>query len=205
MINHDTRQQVTEKMYINTVVNCKKISTGSILAYDKNGNDYFVINWLVERYNNSYFNNLLKGKPMFILANEEIWSGQKWNNKVVQAIVFISENMESIIKFKKLLEEINETEQLISKLSIENMDLIKQFHQELINQRETNIKSLKDYNPNINLTLLEDINNFFEEQKLKVSEIEEREKRVIEIKKNEIDQARIKLLALHDEYDKMFD
>jgi hypothetical protein len=182
----------------------KMLPTGSFLAYDEYGHDYFAINSLVESLNNK-FHQLVIGKEMHILVLKEIWTGSKWKNRVVQAIAFISESMDSINKFKQLSEKICETEILIYKLCHERLELVNKFQQRLINERETNIGFLKDYNPNINLTFLEDISKFWEEQNLKISKIEETEKREIELKKNEIDHARLKLLVLRDEYDKMFD
>jgi hypothetical protein len=185
----------------------KMLPTGSFLAYDEYGQDYFAINSLVESLNNK-FQLLIIGKKMHILVIKEIWSGPKWNNKVVQAIAFISESMESINKFKQLSEKIYETKILLGKLRLEELELVNKFHQKLINQHETNIQSIKEFKPNINLNIEDTISNFDkfrEEQNLKISEIKETEKTEIELKKNEIDQAMLKLLALRDEYDKMFD
>lgn len=127
---------------------------------------------------------------------------------MVQAIAFISESMDSINKCKQLSEKICETKILLGKLRLEELELVNKFHQKLINQHETNIQSIKEFKPNINLNIEDPISNFDkfqEDQNLKISKIKETEKIEIELKKNEIDQAMLKLLALRDEYDKMFD
>ena len=160
----------------------KMLPTGSFLAYDEYGQDYFAINSLVESLNNK-FQLLLIGKKMHILAIKEIWSGPKWNNKVVQTIAFISESMESINKFKQLSEKIYETEILLGKLRLEKLELVNKFHQKLIYQQETNIQSIKEFKPNINLNIEDPISNFDkfrEEQNMKISKIKETEKIEIE-------------------------
>ena len=97
---------------------------------------------------------------------------------------------------------------MLGKLRLEKLELVNKFHQKLINEQETNIQSIKEFKPNINLNIEDPISNFDkfrEEQNFKISKIKETEKIEIELKKNEIDQAMLKLLELRDEYDKMFD
>jgi hypothetical protein len=184
-----------EKWFVAKVVNCEKISTGSIFAYDKNGNKYFAVNHLVEKFRNSCFEDLDNGTPMFILVTEEIWTGKKWNNKVVQKIVFLSESIESINKFKKLVEEIDNSRSMMYNLNVEALQILKHqgdFNKDFHQQRMQQIQSFT------NLSYIDLFSKGLTEIKnLQLSEMDE-------IKKK-IEDNKIKLLALFDEYEKMFD
>jgi hypothetical protein len=94
--------------------------------------------------------------------------------------------MDSINKCKQLSEKICETKILLGKLRLEELELVNKFHQKLINQHETNIQSIKEFKPNINLNIEDPISNFDkfqEDQNLKISKIKETEKIEIELKK----------------------
>ena len=73
------------------------ISTGSFVAYDVNGNEYFANKSIVEMNKNLY--DALSQKQFFwVLVKEEIWTGKYTGKKMV--INTISETKEGCQQFK---------------------------------------------------------------------------------------------------------
>lgn len=88
-------------MIIASANQAKQLPSGSILAIDELHNEYFA-NYELYKKMPSTFNQLLDGKLAFLLYVDEVWTGEKWKNKQVKRIVFISNDLETIHTFQRL-------------------------------------------------------------------------------------------------------
>ncbi|MHA8064283.1 hypothetical protein [Aquirufa aurantiipilula] len=193
MIKHEyLNEDEINNIYITQVNRCEKISSGSIFAYDKNGNKYFIINQLVEKFNKLYFDELSQGIPMFILAIEDVWIGPKWKNKVVQAVIYISNNIESINRYMSLNQEILETCKLILELRLRLLEIISEPNEQ-IDLSNLNI-DFEDIFENKEI-------NFLEIEKNKLWESRNKE---VQTNKEILDNTILKLFELRNERENMF-
>lgn len=88
-----------DKMYIVKVNDGYSNDSGSFIANDENGKDFFANKEIVAR-NPNLFNRLENNQEsIWILVEERIW-GEKWGNRVVQNIVTFSQREEDCQNFK---------------------------------------------------------------------------------------------------------
>ena len=84
------------------------VSTGSFIAYDFEGNEYFAHSSIVEKHNNKFIALKENSSSFWVLVEREIWGG-KWDNIENTSIKFISdtklecENHKDNLFYKKII------------------------------------------------------------------------------------------------------
>ena len=75
------------------------VSTGSFIANDFEGNEYFAHSSMGEKHNNKFIALKENASSFFVLVEKEIWGG-KWNNSENVCIKFISDTKLECENFK---------------------------------------------------------------------------------------------------------
>jgi hypothetical protein len=88
-----------DNMYIIKVRNGYSNDSGSFIAHDEKGNDFFANKEIVERNPNLFYRLENNQESFWILVEERIW-GEKWGNRKVQNIVTFSDIEEECQNFK---------------------------------------------------------------------------------------------------------
>jgi len=92
--------ELLEEIYKMEIIKVTKghfVSTGSFVAYDESGNEYFANKPIVE-INKNLYDSLSHKQFLWVLAKEEIWTGKYTGKKMV--INTISETKEGCQQFK---------------------------------------------------------------------------------------------------------
>jgi hypothetical protein len=79
-----------DNLFIVYISNGHFVSTGSFIANDFEGNEYFAHSSIVEKHNNKFFALKENTSSFFVLVEKEIWGG-KWDNSEKSSIKFISD------------------------------------------------------------------------------------------------------------------
>ncbi len=79
-----------DNLFIVNISNGHFVSTGSFIAYDFEGNEYFAHSSIVEKHNNKFIALKENSSSFFVLVEKEIWGG-KWDNSENISIKFISD------------------------------------------------------------------------------------------------------------------
>lgn len=92
--------QEIDNMYIVNITSGHFVSTGSFIANDIDGNQYFAHSSIVERYQNM-FNSLKENiiTSFWVLVEKQNW-GANWENREVKNIKIISEDKEDCRNLK---------------------------------------------------------------------------------------------------------
>jgi len=97
-----------DNLFIVNISNGHFVSTGSFIAYDFEGNEYFAHSSIVEKHNNKFIALKENSSSFFVLVEKEIWGG-KWDNSENMSIKFISdtklecENQKNNLFYKKII------------------------------------------------------------------------------------------------------
>ncbi len=125
-----------EKKYFSKVNSGYFTNSGSFIANDENGNDFFANKEIVDKKLH-LFNQLKNNQEsLWILVEEQTWS-DKWDNKKVQNILTISNKEEDCKNYKtdlflqlivkvKLIEVQTSIHESIQKSALESKDNINQ-------------------------------------------------------------------------------
>lgn len=94
--------QEIDKMNVVKITNGHYVSTGSFIAYDIDGNEYFAHSIFVKSHQNK-FNSLSENNSSFwVLVEKQNW-GASWENREEISIKTISETKEGCLDFKAYL------------------------------------------------------------------------------------------------------
>jgi len=97
-----------DNLLIINISNGHFVSTGSFIAYDFEGNEYFAHSSIVEKHNNKFIALKENSSSYWVLVEREIWGG-KWDNIENTSIKFISdtklecENHKDNLFYKKII------------------------------------------------------------------------------------------------------
>jgi|688.fasta_scaffold182326_2 hypothetical protein len=117
-----------DSLFIVSITNGYFVSTGSFIAFDIEGNQYFAHSSFVEKHNDKFV--ALKGSSssFFVLVDKEIW-GPKWDNRENISIKFISndksecENQKDNLFYRKII-KYNLQKMELSSLESINVDTV---------------------------------------------------------------------------------
>jgi hypothetical protein len=97
-----------DNLFIVNISNGHFVSTGSFIAYDFEGNEYFAHSSIVEKHNSKFIALMENSSLFFVVAEKEIWGG-RWDNRENVSIKFISdtklecENHKDNLFYKKII------------------------------------------------------------------------------------------------------
>lgn len=97
-----------DNLFIVYISNGHFVSTGSFIANDFEGNEYFAHSSTVEKHNNKFIALKENSSSFFVLVGKEIWGG-KWDNSEKSSIKFISdtklecENYKNNLFYQKII------------------------------------------------------------------------------------------------------
>lgn len=139
-----------DDLYIAIINKGHFLSTGSFIAYDTDGVEYFAHKSIVEIYYNKFIALKDSSSSFFVLVKKEMW-GSKWDNRENISIKFISNNKSDCENYKD-----NLFYRKIIKYNLQKMELS---CLESINVDTVSIKSPYSNEIDILRKLLIDLNN----------------------------------------------
>lgn len=138
-----------DNLFIVNISNGHFVSTGSFIAYDFEGNEYFAHSSIVEKHNSKFIALMENSSSFFVVAEKEIWGG-RWDNRENVSIKFISDTK---------LECDNHKDNLFYKKIIKyNLHLMEQSRLDAINIHNFNNESPYSNDIEILRKLLIDLN-----------------------------------------------